>query len=129
MNPKLGDLIRNTGGARKVRHSGKRGQSRVIYYYHMGGGEIFFLACYSKKLRLRDRIKFRIGEMFLTAAMKLLPMPFWEEFVIQMYGGIRGGKAKDAADERHEELNKRLADYLAGRGSGEWPPNQDQNSN
>ncbi len=51
MNPELGDLIRNTGGARKVRQSGKRGQSRVIYYYHMGGGEIFFLACYSKSAK------------------------------------------------------------------------------
>ena len=51
MNPELGDLIRNTGGARKIRHSGKRGQSRVIYYFHMGGGEVFFLACYSKSAK------------------------------------------------------------------------------
>ena len=23
----------------------------MIYYYHMGGGEIFFLACYSKSAK------------------------------------------------------------------------------
>ena len=51
MNPELGDLIRNTGGARKVRHSGKRGQSRVIYYYHAGDGEIFLLVCYAKSAK------------------------------------------------------------------------------
>ena len=51
MNPELGDLIRQTGGARKVRHVGKRGQSRVIYYYHLGDDEIFFLACYSKNVK------------------------------------------------------------------------------
>ena len=51
MNPELGDLIPRTGGARKVRHIGKRGQSRVIYYYHFGDDEIFFLACYSKSVK------------------------------------------------------------------------------
>jgi hypothetical protein len=51
MNPQLGDLIPRTGGARKVRHVGMRGQSRVIYYYHSGQNEIFFLACYSKNVK------------------------------------------------------------------------------
>ena len=51
MNPELGDLIPRTGGARKARHVGKRGQSRVIYYYHLGHNEIFFLACYSKNVK------------------------------------------------------------------------------
>ncbi len=51
MNPELGDLIPRTGGARKVRHVGERGQSRVIYYYHLGADEIFFLTCYSKNVK------------------------------------------------------------------------------
>jgi hypothetical protein len=38
-NPLKGELITNTGGARKVRwasssHQGKRGGVRIIYYYH-----------------------------------------------------------------------------------------------
>ncbi|MCF6808387.1 transcriptional regulator [Thiotrichales bacterium 19S9-12] len=38
INPEAGDLIQGTGGIRKLRWSesgkGKRGGSRVIYYYH-----------------------------------------------------------------------------------------------
>ncbi len=39
LNPTAGDLIQGAGGARKLRwtcnaHQGKRGGSRVIYYYH-----------------------------------------------------------------------------------------------
>lgn len=54
-NPKLGDLMPGTGGARKVRFpvtgKGKRGGYRVIYYY--GGDDIpvFLLATLKKSER------------------------------------------------------------------------------
>lgn len=67
LNPELGDLIPRTGGARKVRQFGATGQSRVIYYFHAGDGEVFLLTCYPKndkkdlseaeKRELHDTIK------------------------------------------------------------------------
>ncbi len=52
-NPTAGDLIQGTGGARKIRwtsnaHQGKRGDSRVIYYYHAQDIPIFLFTAYSK---------------------------------------------------------------------------------
>ncbi len=78
-----------------------------------------------EKLRFTARIKLQLGILFLSAAMKLIPRPFWEEFTFQMYGEMKGGRVKDEANQRHEELEARLAEYLAGRGSGEWPPKAD----
>jgi hypothetical protein len=40
-------------GARKIWQRGISGQSRLIYYYHIGDGEVFFLTCYPKN-RKRD---------------------------------------------------------------------------
>lgn len=48
LNPVLGDLIPGTGGVRKLRQFGLRGQARVIYYFHLGDSEIFLLTCYAK---------------------------------------------------------------------------------
>ena len=54
-NPKAGDVIKGTGGARKVRFAmpgkGKRGGYRTIHYY--GGDDIpvFILAALSKSDR------------------------------------------------------------------------------
>lgn len=48
LNPSLGEMIQGTGGCRKIRHRGMSGQSRMIYYYHLGDSEVFFLACYPK---------------------------------------------------------------------------------
>lgn len=51
-NPYKGDLIKGTGGARKIRmklaQSGKRGGARVIYYYVDLQAEIWFLDIYLK---------------------------------------------------------------------------------
>lgn len=52
-NPLKGDLIVGTGGARKIRwtadnNQGKRGGSRVIYYYHNQGMPIFLFTAYGK---------------------------------------------------------------------------------
>ena len=51
MNPEIGDLIQNTGGARKVRMAlpgkGKSGGARVIYYLKMKKA-IYFLDIYPK---------------------------------------------------------------------------------
>jgi hypothetical protein len=51
-NPLKGDVISGTGGARKMRWSygnkGKRGGSRIIYFYHIIGSTIYLLSCYAK---------------------------------------------------------------------------------
>lgn len=50
--PKSGDLIRETGGVRKLRWrrggSGKSGGVRVIYFYHNEGIPLFLLTVYGK---------------------------------------------------------------------------------
>lgn len=52
-NPLSGDLMRGTGGARKVRwaaekHKGKSGGVRIIYYYHDLDIPIFLFTVYPK---------------------------------------------------------------------------------
>lgn len=50
--PDRGDLIRGSGGLRKIRWAGsgrgKRGGLRVIYYWHVPGSTILFLLAYPK---------------------------------------------------------------------------------
>ncbi|AYM87405.1 MULTISPECIES: type II toxin-antitoxin system RelE/ParE family toxin [Pseudoalteromonas] len=52
VNPKQGDVIQGTGGLRKVRVAskgkGKRGGSRVIYYYLDDKRRFYLLTIYSK---------------------------------------------------------------------------------
>jgi hypothetical protein len=51
-NPKTGDLIKGTGGLRKIRMAlpgrGKRGGTRVIYYYLHNAAQIRLLLAYEK---------------------------------------------------------------------------------
>jgi hypothetical protein len=51
-NPKIGDVIPETGGVRKVRWSregsGKRGGARVIYFYADPGRPLYLLMVYAK---------------------------------------------------------------------------------
>jgi mRNA-degrading endonuclease RelE of RelBE toxin-antitoxin system len=51
-NPESGDLIRGSGGLRKLRWAGsgrgKRGGLRVIYYWHVPGSTILLLLAYPK---------------------------------------------------------------------------------
>jgi hypothetical protein len=66
-NPMAGDLIRGTGGVRKLRWGmeggGKRGGARVIYFHHDAGMPLFALTAYAKNERAdlsqRDRDDFR----------------------------------------------------------------------
>ena len=57
VNPEAGDVIRETGGLRKIRWSqqrrgkGKRGGVRVIYYWYAKGSLIYMLLAYSKNER------------------------------------------------------------------------------
>jgi len=50
--PDAGDIIKGTGGIRKIRWSahgkGKRGGVRVIYYWRTGYGHIYLLNIYGK---------------------------------------------------------------------------------
>lgn len=52
VNPKQGDVIQGTGGLRKIRVAskgkGKRGGSRVIYYYLDDKTRFYLLTIYSK---------------------------------------------------------------------------------
>ena len=53
-NPEAGDVIRNTGGLRKMRFGdtrrgkGKRGGLRVLYYYWAGGPEYWLFTLFDK---------------------------------------------------------------------------------
>lgn len=51
-NPETGDLIKGTGGLRKIRMAlpgrGKRGGTRVIYYYLHNAAQIRLLLAYEK---------------------------------------------------------------------------------
>ena len=53
-NPDAGDLIRGSGGCRKVRWSragmGKSGGVRIIYFLRLDRGEICLLVIYSKSV-------------------------------------------------------------------------------
>ena len=72
-NPGAGDLIRNSGGLRKVRWRsatrGKRGGIRVIYYWLVSHHEIYMLLAYGKNqkddLSARELILLRglVGKM------------------------------------------------------------------
>jgi mRNA-degrading endonuclease RelE of RelBE toxin-antitoxin system len=52
--PEAGDIIQGTGGFRKVRwidsrrNKGKRGGTRIIYYYFLNNHEILFFTTYNK---------------------------------------------------------------------------------
>jgi hypothetical protein len=51
-NPEAGDLIRGSGGVRKLRWGlagrGKRGGVRVIYYLRLQQGQVWLLTLYAK---------------------------------------------------------------------------------
>lgn len=53
--PDRGDLIRGSGGLRKIRWAGsgrgKRGGLRIIYYWHVPSSTILFLLAYPKSER------------------------------------------------------------------------------
>ena len=57
VNPEAGDVIKETGGLRKLRWrqdrrgKGKRGGVRVIYYWYATGSLIYMLFAYSKNER------------------------------------------------------------------------------
>ena len=51
-NPDAGDVVKNTGGIRKIRWkvkgSGKRGGLRIIYFWQVPDGHIYLLTIYRK---------------------------------------------------------------------------------
>jgi hypothetical protein len=55
LHPDAGEVIRGSGGCRKVRWSraggGKRGGVRVIYFRRLDEGEIWLLTMYAKSAR------------------------------------------------------------------------------
>jgi len=55
INPEAGDVIKGTGGVRKMRWSGsgrgKRGGLRVIYYLRLQNGQIWLLTAYAKNVK------------------------------------------------------------------------------
>lgn len=55
-NPAAGDLIKGTGGLRKIRWGGsgrgKRGGSRIIYYWLSRDDQIYMLYVYPKNVQV-----------------------------------------------------------------------------
>jgi hypothetical protein len=55
LHPEAGDVIRETGGLRKLRWAakgrGKRGGSRVIYYFHSADVPLFLMAIFAKNVQ------------------------------------------------------------------------------
>ena len=55
VHPEAGDLIRGTGGIRKIRWAmlgrGKRSGSRVIYYWQTEQDQIYLLTVYAKGVK------------------------------------------------------------------------------
>jgi mRNA-degrading endonuclease RelE of RelBE toxin-antitoxin system len=55
VNPEAGDVIKGTGGVRKMRWAGsgrgKRGGLRVIYYLRLQNGQIWLLTVYAKNVK------------------------------------------------------------------------------
>jgi mRNA-degrading endonuclease RelE of RelBE toxin-antitoxin system len=55
MHPEAGDVIPETGGLRKLRWAakgrGKRGGSRVIYYFHNAEVPLFLMAIFAKNIQ------------------------------------------------------------------------------
>jgi mRNA-degrading endonuclease RelE of RelBE toxin-antitoxin system len=55
VNPEVGDVIKGTGGVRKMRWAGsgrgKRGGIRVIYYLRLQNGQIWLLTAYAKNVK------------------------------------------------------------------------------
>jgi hypothetical protein len=55
VNPESGDVVRGSGGCRKVRWAragaGKSGGVRVIYFNRLSNGEIWLLTMYAKSAR------------------------------------------------------------------------------
>ncbi len=55
LHPEAGDVIPGTGGLRKLRWAakgrGKRGGSRVIYYFHNADVPLFLMAIFAKNVQ------------------------------------------------------------------------------
>lgn len=65
-NPTAGDLIKGSGGARKLRWAragmGKSGGCRVVYFYHSVDVPVFILTAFAKNAKI-NLSKAEIGEL------------------------------------------------------------------
>jgi hypothetical protein len=54
-NPEAGDIVRGTGGVRKIRWNakgkGKRGGARVIYFFYNPNNPVYLVSIYAKNER------------------------------------------------------------------------------
>ena len=73
-SPLAGDVMPGTGGVRKLRFrttgSGKRGGSRVIYYFLDGQTPVYALLAYAKSAKTDLTIEERRSVATLVAAIK-----------------------------------------------------------
>ncbi len=64
--PDAGDLIKGSGGLRKIRQAakgkGKRGGSRVIYYFAVAKEKFYMLDIYAKN-EMEDLLRTEIGRL------------------------------------------------------------------
>lgn len=72
-SPEAGDVMKETGGVRKLRFGregkGKRGDLRVIYYYRNNLGRIYMLTLYPKNVRDNLTMEQRHQMKALTARL------------------------------------------------------------
>jgi hypothetical protein len=73
-DPRAGDLIRETGGLRKVRvplkGRGKRGGGRLITYFHDDNMPVFLIAFYAKNVQTDLNAEQRKAAKALTDAIR-----------------------------------------------------------
>ncbi|MBL1212195.1 MAG: type II toxin-antitoxin system RelE/ParE family toxin [Ignavibacteriae bacterium] len=75
-NPKAGDLIKHTGGIRKLRWTakgkGKSGGARVIYFFHHKNTPLFLLTLFTKneKIDLSNSERSELAK--LTRILKII---------------------------------------------------------
>ena len=77
-HPSAGELIKGTGGIRKLRWAmdgrGKRGGARIIYFFHNASVPLFLLTAYAKNVQSdlsgQDRNDFRLMTRDLVSAYR-----------------------------------------------------------
>lgn len=75
-NPLAGDEIVGSGGLRKIRYAtgggGKRGGTRVIYFFYNDGAPLYLITCFAKNAK-QDLTRAEINEFAkFTAAIKAI---------------------------------------------------------
>ena len=103
-DPKKGDVIQGTGGLRKIRvagkDKGKRGGSRVIYYFLDNLQRFYLLTIYSKNeiSDLSADQKKQLKAFLITIMLQ----PLRTILRASCSGGFNHGQEQDSVSKKHE---------------------------